>query len=126
MNGIGKLSCIECVGNTAGKTSPANIPSRGLTPLELLVNKLWGNGPEWLQARIDVSSLPVEIPEPCIEEMKIFNQWGVHSLLTTKDLNHRHYRLYGVITYFLKFISLLRKQVHSPELTTQDITEAER
>ena len=71
VNEIRKLSCIECWEHCAGKTNPTDIPSRGLTPLGLSVNKLWRNGPEWLQAPIGVSSLPVEILEPCIEEMKI-------------------------------------------------------
>ena len=137
VNEIRKLSRTACWEHCAGKTNPADIPSRGLTPLELSVNKLWRNGPEWLQAPIGVSSLPVEIPEPCIEEMKISSRRDVHSLLTstkTQDLNCiigcKRYssvqRLYRVTAYVLKFISLLRKQVHSPELTTQDITKAER
>ena len=69
--------------------------------------------------------------------MKVSSRRDVHSLLTstkTQDLNCiigcKRYssvqRLYRVTAYVLKFISLLRKQVHSPELTTQDITEAER
>ena len=33
-----------------GETNPADLPSRGLTPLQLSNNKLWYSGPDWLSA----------------------------------------------------------------------------
>ena len=32
-----------------GSSNPADLPSRGLTPLELSVSQLWRRGPDWLQ-----------------------------------------------------------------------------
>ena len=134
---IRKLIPVECWEHCAGRNNPADIPSRRMTPLELSVNKLWRNGPECLQMSISASSLPDEIPEPCIEEMTAFSRRGVHSLLTHTGIldmscviDCKRYctaqRLYRITAYILKFISMLRKRAQSPELTIQDIAEAER
>ena len=134
---IRKLIPAECWEHCAGKSNPADIPSSGLTPSELAVNKLWRKGPEWLQVSINIPPLPEGIPEPCIEEMKVTNRKDVHSLLTPTEIldlssiiDCERYataqRLHRVTAYVLKFIGLLRKRVRSPELTIQDIAEAER
>ena len=134
---IRKFIPVECWEHCAGRNNPADIPSRGMTPLELSVNKLWRNGPECLQMSISASSLPDEIPEPCIEEMTACGRRGVHSLLTHTGILYmscvidcKRYstaqRLYRITAYILKFISMLRKRAQSPELTIQDIAEAER
>ena len=38
-----------CWHHCSGKNSPADLPSRGLTPLELSVNVVWYEGPGWLR-----------------------------------------------------------------------------
>ena len=43
-----------------GISNPADLPSQGLTTLELTVNQLWRQGPEWLYADV-----PWVEPEPC-------------------------------------------------------------
>ena len=43
-----------------GVSNPADLPSHGLTTLELTVNPLWRRGPDWLCA-----DLPWIEPEPC-------------------------------------------------------------
>ena len=48
VNEIRRLTPMECWQHCSGKDNPANIPSRGLTPLELSVNVLWRKGPDWL------------------------------------------------------------------------------
>lgn len=51
--------------------SPANMPSRSLTPQELSVNILWRNGPDWLrdgEEYCDHNSL--EVLEECATEMR--------------------------------------------------------
>ena len=137
VNEIRKLIPAECWGHCAGKNNPADIPSRGLTPLELAANKLWREGPEWLQTSVAISYLPDEIPEPCVEEMKTSDQRNIHSLLVptqNRDMSRiidcKRYStakgLYRVTAYVLKFLSLLKKKTQSHELTPQDLTEAER
>ncbi len=55
-----------------GISNPADLPSRGLPPLELSVNQLWRRGPEWL----DADNTPCgearthPMPEECSAELK--------------------------------------------------------
>ena len=58
VNEIRKLVPPVCWSHCSGKDNPADIPSRGLTPLELSVNVLWQRGPCWLDT---VESDPPEI-----------------------------------------------------------------
>lgn len=87
VNEVRKLVPVECWDYCSGKENPADIPSRGLTPLELSVNQMWKNGPEWLKISINVTSLPEEIPELCVAELKTTGQRVVHNLLTTQPLS---------------------------------------
>lgn len=67
-----------------GSTNPADLPSRGLTPLELLVSQLWRRGPEWLQAGFEPSPQnPVQyLPRECALELKTVQS---HSLVSTES-----------------------------------------
>ena len=134
---IRKLIPVECWEHCAGRNNPADIPSRGLTPLELPVKQLWRKGPECLQMPISVSPLSDEIPKPCIEEMMASGQRDVHSLLTSTEIpgmdcvidcecHNTAQRLYRITAYVLKFIKMLRKRTQSSELTIHDIAEAKR
>ena len=55
-----------------GSTNPADLPSRGMTFLELSVSLLWRRGPEWLQSGFEPpSTSPAKnIPEDCLIELK--------------------------------------------------------
>ena len=65
------------------ETNPADLPSRGLTLLELSVSRLWRNGPEWLGTKLTSPEEinPANMPEECASEMKIKSQ-PAHNLLT--------------------------------------------
>jgi hypothetical protein len=56
-----------------GISNPADLPSRGMTPLELSVNQLWRRGPDCLQ--VGLTPTPqcelIDMPEPCAMEMKL-------------------------------------------------------
>lgn len=133
---VRKLVPVECWDHCSGKENPADIPSRGLSPLELANNQLWKNGPVWLKTSINVTPLPEEIPDLCVPELKITGKEEVHNLLTTQppsigqlmdierfsDLD----KLYRSTAYVLKFVKLLRKTVEPQELTQAELTEAER
>ena len=84
VNEVRKLVPAECWDHYSGKENPADIPSRGLTPLELSVSQVWNNGPEWLKTSINVTPLQEKIPELCVAELKTTSQGVVHNLLTTQ------------------------------------------
>lgn len=65
-----------------GKTNPADLPSRGLSFLELAVNTLWRCGPDWLPVSLSQDCQEVEtssMPEECSCEMK--RQQPIHAML---------------------------------------------
>ena len=135
VNEVHKLVPAEYWDHCSGKENPADIPSRGLTPIELSVNQLWRNGPEWLKTSINVTPIPEDIPELCVPELKSTSQGVVHNLLTTQSpsigqlINIRRFSSiykYRTTACVLKFVKLLRKKVNSPELTPADLSEAER
>ena len=104
----------------SGKSNPADIPSRGLTPSALAESTLWTNGPEWLVNAEDLEQedqvLPM--PEECISELKVKDREAVRGLLITEkfgvsqimeiekysSLNH----LLRVTGHVLRFIWKLR------------------
>ena len=126
---VPKTSWFHC----SGKENPADIPSRGMMPLELSVSKLWRSGPEWLKGEVEQDSLPEEIPQSCAIEMKART---VHNLLITSscnisdDIDCERFssinKLYRVTAYILKFLRLLQKKVQSSVLTVSDLAEAEK
>lgn len=71
-----------------GKTNPADLPSRGLSPLELSVSQLWCSGPDWLKAYVNSQSEDVMsvMPEECAPELKKAQKVPTHNLLTLVDL----------------------------------------
>ena len=68
----------------SGRDNPADILSRGLALLELSVNTLWHNGPNWLpEAEDGEADDNQEIPDECLSEMKTKDRTQVQGLLTT-------------------------------------------
>ena len=55
-----------------GKSNPADLPSRGLTTLEVSVNQLWRQGPEWLYVGVEpcVKTTSLSMPEECTVELR--------------------------------------------------------
>ena len=56
-NKIRRLVPVERWDHCTGKSNPADMPSRGLSSMELSTNKLWKHGPDWLQQDVDTSPL---------------------------------------------------------------------
>ena len=65
VNEIRQLVPEDCWNHCSGKNNPADIPSHGLSSLELSTSELWRCGPNWLQEDPDIALLPAEIPEAC-------------------------------------------------------------
>ena len=123
VNEVRSLMPIECWSHCSGKDNPADVPSRGLTPLELSVNLLWRNGPKWLSDVLDDrEQQTVEMPEECITEMKAADRRLTHGLLTTNSapslqqiMKCEDYsnlpKLLRVTANILKFVRLLKRKV---------------
>ena len=70
-----------------GKSNPADLPSRGLTALEMTVNKLWREGPGWLNEENVTPPTEPEtdvMPEECSLELKTHTTRSI-SLMTTES-----------------------------------------
>ena len=144
VNEVRSLTPIECWSHCSGKDNPADVPSRGLTPLELSVNLLWQNGPKWSSDRVDGREPQTdEMPEGRIAEMKAADQKLIHSVLTTGSMTGLQQimkcedysgpsKLLRVIVLVLKFVRLLKGKMksadHEKESPEQpdDIVQAEK
>ena len=100
----------------AGSDNPADLPSRGLTPMEFFTSKLWHCGPDWLWRTTDESDdrLPDEMPTDCTDELKSRDK-TTHTTLLTGDASNlknviqcNHYsslgHLLSVTMHVLKFV----------------------
>ena len=79
MEEIRRLLLIECWRHCPGVSNPADIPSRGSKPSDLISNPLWWNVPEIIDHE-EVTVEQVPIPDECLNEMKSSHD-KVHSLL---------------------------------------------
>ena len=112
----------------SGRDNPADIPSRGHTPKQLVDSQLWMNGPDWLKTGELSSHVDLEMPEECRVEMKVDK---THELLTTAEpseigqimkeenfssLSH----LFAVTAIVLKFCRLLINKIQRKEGAAKD------
>ena len=69
-----------------GSSNPADLPSRGMTSLELSVSLLWRRGSNWLQCGFDPSpqDQSQDIPEECLTEFILKGQDGLTRAATVK------------------------------------------
>ena len=122
---IRKLTPVEFWHHCSGKENPADLPSRGLAPTELVSNQLWEHGPDWLttpKCRPPCTTpSEEEVPEPCLVELKISPEVGTHSLLNPEtpcrignviDIARFSsvHKLFRVTAYVLKFVEILKKK----------------
>lgn len=120
---IRSLLPFECWKHIPGLENPADIPSRGVAPLELLVNRLWRDGPEVPLGHADVEEQSeTELLPECAEELRSTEKRSVHGLLVSgaaergvgnliKIQNFSNFtRLINILTHVLKFCSILRRQ----------------
>ena len=133
-----RLVPVECWDHCSGKSNPADIPSHGLSSVELLVNELWKHGPVWLQQDLDTSILPLEISEACANELRssgvLCLMISMHTTAVSSVVDCNRYSsvhklriyIYGITAYVLKFIDLLKNRDHSFELTLTDLARAKR
>ena len=85
MDEIRRLVPPDCCRHCRGTENPADVPSRGTTPLELFTKVLWYTGPPWLgQGEVRNSTVDEEsqTPEEWLSELKKEKQLVIR-LLTT-------------------------------------------
>ena len=89
--GVEAICAEPCPGNTSqpelwfhcpGAINPADLPSRGLSMMELAVNQLWRAGPKWLGFDMPVHS-ELSTPEPCSQELNLTSEKS-HTLLVAE------------------------------------------
>lgn len=118
---IRSLFPVECWNHIAGVENPADIPSRGTTPLELMINKLWRNGPE-IPLIHSAKPINADVPPECLEELRASERRAVHGLLTSgivkpcigKLIEIEKFsnlpRLINILTCVLRFCAKLRRK----------------
>lgn len=116
-----ELLPVTCWRHCPGIDNPADIPSRGLTPIELHTNKLWHCGPDWLhQGPGERVPGRKGMPEDCLGEMKVADGKTCSLLVgDTTGLKNvikcRNYstlsRLLTVTAYVRKFVLALKEAV---------------
>ena len=134
VNEIHKLLSPSCWDHCTGRENPADILSRGVTPLELSQSSMWKRGPTWLQtASMSSTAIPESLPESCLAELKNVNPKKVQNLLKTQTCFNLGdiisieqfstlHKLYKTTAYVLKFV---KREWISPALSSGDIAEAE-
>lgn len=142
MNEILKRTEKEFWRHCPGKENPADLPSRGLTPLELSASALWRRGPIWMSESDDLPTPDLsDMPGDCASEEKKTSKTASHNLLNPslivgigalmrcQDFSSLA-RLFRVTTYVVKFARMLVKALRggggSSEPDLPDSAEAER
>ena len=126
----------------SGETNPADLPSRGLSLVELSVNHLWRSGPKWLNVKlvIEEETDPKRIcmPDECATEMRAKDCQPSHNLLTSESgptigeimklqdySNLSHLR--RVTAYVLRAVKMFKASFFpSNQLTAEELGDAER
>ncbi len=146
VNEIRKLLPVDCWRHCPGKDNPADLPSRGVAPLELSVNVLWNKGPSWLNDQEpNVKGQDLPMPKECVDEMKAKDRKSAHSMLVTETpaglgriMACENYstlpRLLRVTARLLRIVKVHRRKNRpdlalepiTPSLGLEEISEAER
>ena len=122
-----------------GTTNPADLPSRGMTPMELSRSTLWKYGPCSLVLNADTADPGKEVPNECLTELKSkassavlvnVDATAVDNIIDCKDYSNLK-RLLRVTAYVLRFVQALKarlcnsNQVPANELSSEELAAAE-
>lgn len=116
----------RCWRHCSGSTNPADIPSRGMLPNELVNNPIWFNGPEWLLDGIediqDPKNVDVELSNDVLLELKqsSLNSTGL-LVVNNADCDSSvlmNYNNYSSLNKLLRVTALVIKFVQVTKLRT--------
>ena len=130
---------MECWNHCPGGDSQADIPFRGIDPLDLNANAVWWSGPKWLisSGRPEVQNKLGDelLPEQCLTEMKASDRRAAHSDdLSALTVNNESNSLSSVIpcdsfsslerllrvtALVMKFIKLLKAKHSGTRMRSQ-------
>ena len=116
---VRKLTPVDSWRHCSGSDNPADLPSRGLAPLDLSVSELWRNGPSWLaHGEIEGNAQELTPTEECLAEMKTKCRGQVSLLVTEKSIRleeliscHNYStlrRLLAVTAFVLRYVRVLK------------------
>ena len=94
VNEIRKLACVENWRHCPGELNPADLPTRRVTGKDLVDNKLWFEGPEFLRDNNDQhasAKVEPEMNEAVLKELASKPPEITHSLLNKVNCENIYY-----------------------------------
>ena len=140
VNEVRRLVPSEYWKHCPGQENPADLPSRGITPTELVTSKLWRHGPDWLvDTRFIIEEEELCMPEECAKEVRVTHcyiacnssTWDLCNIGKLVDCEKfsQMRRLLRVTAYVIKFVNLFKVKGNNVdngmELTTSELMRAE-
>ena len=142
VNEILRLTNKEEWGHCPGVENPADIGSRSCMGSQLVKNKLWWEGPDWLRKTVDdwpkfeanekTSTVIEEQKRSAVMLVEVTQPKGVSSILDIKAFGTAE-RLFRVTAWILRFISNIKAKVKkrkhcrsTSDLNVVELEEAER
>ena len=132
---IRRLLPSDCWKHCPGMENPADLPSRGCSPVDLAANNLWIKGPGWLgTVTADDASQEALMPTECANELAVKDRPAVLNLLITNEgpsldkiINCQDFssmqRLVRVTTHVLRFVDNIKRK--NNKYTSSDNTTSE-
>ena len=140
VNEVRRLVLSEYWKHCPGQENPADLPSRGIAPTELVTSKLWRHGPDWLvDTRFIIEEEELCMPEECAKEVRVTHcylacnssTWDLCNIGKLVDCEKfsQMRRLLRVTAYVIKFANLFKVKGNNMdngmELTTSELMRAE-
>jgi len=144
VNTIRKLVPADNWKHCPGEDNPADLPSRGVTPTELVGSTLWRHGPSWLTLPEPRVEEELAMPDECMNELKARQSSTEYTILAASESHgisqvmqcnnfSTLQRLFRVTAYVMRFCRVLKMRSQSEdgcmpssaELTASEITAAE-
>ena len=120
----------NCWHHCPGIDNPADLPSRGLSPIELACSELWAKGPRWLGSPTANESVQdMTMPEDCATELRMADRPATVSLLVADvklDIDCQQYsslqKLLRVTARVLMFVNNLKGKLQIKHNATTKVT----